>query len=321
MKIFLLLTVLSINAIAQQKKNNYFNQTPPGNTPKIFAAGIISDEFGNRDMAISPLGDELFYTLQFQSGRGFSTILQSKKVNGKWTQPEVATFCGKYNDLEPAFSPDGSKLYFVSSRPTSGVANKDFDIWYVTKMNGVWNTPINPGMPVNTNEDEYYPSITKTGNVYFTRAVQGREEDIMLCEFKNNQYDTAVSLPDEINSGGDEFNAFVDPDEKFIIFTGYKRKGAYAAGDLYISKKNERGEWTEAIDLGNVINQPGLNYCPYISPDKKYFFFTSNRGGVKAPFAEQQNVKSLYSKMHSTLNGADNIYWMEAKTIIEINNK
>ena len=72
----------------------------------------------------------------------------------------------------------------------------------------------------------------------------------------------------------------------------------------------------EAVDLGNSINKPGLNYCPYISPDKKYFFFTSNRGGVKAPFAEKQNAKSLYSKMHSSLNGADNIYWMEAKKII-----
>lgn len=317
MRIFLLLILFSMKVVAQQKENSYFNQTLPGDTPQIFAAGIISDEFGNRDMAISPSGDELFYTLQFQSGRGFSTIMHTKKINGKWIQPEVAAFCGKYNDLEPAFFRDGSKLYFASSRPLSGVANKDYDIWHVTKINGVWGNAINMGTPVNTTEDEYYPSIAKTGNIYFTRAVQGREEDIMLCKFKNNQYDTAVNLPDVINSVGDEFNAFVDPDEKFILFTGYKRKGAYAAGDLYISKKNEKGEWMEATDLGNVINQPGLNYCPYISPDKKYFFFTSSRGAVKIPFAEQQNSKSLYNKMHSPLNGADNIYWMEAKIILD----
>jgi Tol biopolymer transport system component len=306
-----------MNVLAQQKTNNYFNQSLPGNAPEIFAAGIISDEFGNRDMAISPLGDELFYTMQFQSGRGFSAIMHSKKINGQWTQPEVATFCGHYNDLEPAFSPDGSKLYFVSSRPVNGVANKDYDIWYVTKTNGEWGNETHMGAPVNTTEDEYYPSLTKTGNIYFTRAVQGREEDIMMCQFKNNQYDTAVSLPDVINSAGDEFNAFVDPDEKFILFTGYKRKGAYATGDLYISKKQEKGEWVEAVDLGNVINQPGLNYCPYISPDKKYFFFTSNFSAVKVPFAKKQNANELYKQMHSTLNGADNIYWMEAKTILE----
>jgi hypothetical protein len=147
--------------------------------------------------------------------------------------------------------------------------------------------------------------------------VEGREEDIMMCRFRNNQYDTAVSLPDVINSVGDEFNAFVDPDEKFMLFTGYKRKGSYAAGDFYISRKNEKGEWMEATDLGNVINQPGINYCPYITPDKKYFFFTSNRGAVKTPFTKKQNAKSLHKQMHSVLNGADNIYWMDAKAILE----
>jgi Tol biopolymer transport system component len=298
---------------AQQKVNAFYNQPLPADTPVIFAAGLISDEFGNRDMAISPLGDELFYTLQFQSGRGFSTIMHCKKINGEWTKPEVASFCGQYNDMEPAFSPDGSKLYFVSSRPVKGAANKDYDIWYVTKTSGMWGSSVNPGLPISTGEDEFYPSVAKTANIYFTRAVQGREEDIMMCRYQNNHYDTAVSLPDVINSAGDEFNAFVDPYEKFILFTGYKRKGAYAAGDLYISKKNEKGEWTDAVDLGNVINQPGLNYCPYISPDKKYFFFTSNRGEIRAPFEEKQTAKLLYSKMHSFLNGADNIYWMEAK--------
>ena len=316
MKIFLLLMLFSCRLTAQQNVNAFFNQPLPVDTPVIFAAGTISDEYGNRDMAISPVGDELFYTLQFQSGRGFSTIMHCRKINGEWTKPEVAIFCGKYNDMEPAFSPDGTKLYFASSRPISGDANKDYDIWYVTKTNETWSNPVNVGLPVNTSEDEFYPSVTKTGNIYFTRTVQGREEDIVMCRFKNNEYDTAVSLPDVINSTGDEFNAFVDPDEKFMLFTGYKRKGSYAAGDLYISKKNEKGEWMEAVDAGNSINKPGLNYCPYISPDKKYFFFTSNHGGVKAPFAEKQNAKSLYSKMHSSLNGADNIYWMEAKKII-----
>lgn len=311
------MTLLSVNVSAQQKANDYFNQPLPGNVPEIFAGGIISDEFGNRDMAISPSGDELFYTLQFQGGRGFSTIMHSKKINKKWTQPEVASFCGKYNDMEPSFSSDGSKLYFVSSRPLHDTVNKDYNIWYVVKANGAWGNPTNMGAPVNTAEDEYYPSVTRTGNIYFTRAIQGREEDIVMCKLQKDKYDTAVSLPDAVNSVGDEFNAFVDPDEKFILFTGYKRKGAYAAGNLYISNKNEKGEWMEAVDLGGVINQPGINYCPYITPDKKYFFFTSNRGSVKVPFAEKQNIQSLHKQMYSPLNGADNIYWMEAKVILQ----
>jgi hypothetical protein len=155
--------------------------------------------------------------------------------------------------------------------------------------------------------------VTKNGNIYFTRAVKGREEDIRVCKFQN----TAVALPDAIDSAGDEFNSFVDPDEKFIIFTGYKRKDAFSIGDIYISKRDENGSWQEAANLGNSINQPGLNYCPYISPDKKYFFFTSNRStNMKAPFSERQNKKSLYLKMRSILNGSDNIYWTSADLLL-----
>ncbi|MFZ1800114.1 MAG: hypothetical protein WAU24_09660 [Chitinophagaceae bacterium] len=45
-----------------QNSNIFFNSNSPGDLPQLFAPGIVSDEFGNRDMAISPAGDELFYT-------------------------------------------------------------------------------------------------------------------------------------------------------------------------------------------------------------------------------------------------------------------
>ena len=94
-----LLTPVLLNA---QINNPYFNQSLPGNKAVLFAPNIISDEFGNRDMAISPKGDEIFYTMQYNYGM-LSTILYSKKINGKWSLPQVADFCGQYKDLEPCF--------------------------------------------------------------------------------------------------------------------------------------------------------------------------------------------------------------------------
>jgi Tol biopolymer transport system component len=295
----------------------YFDQPAPGNTPVLFAPGIVSDEYGNRDMAISPGGDELFYTVQYRGGFAFSVIMYSKKVNGKWTSPEVASFSGQYNDEEPAFSPDGKKLYFSSNRPVMGTEKKDYDIWFITKEKGSWGEPQNIGGAVNTSKDEFYPSIAKSGNIYFTRQMEGKDEDIVMCRYNNNnKYDTAVSLPDAINTKGAEFNAFVDPDEQFIFFTGYKRKGNIGTGDLFISRRNSNGAWEEARNLGDKINGAGNTYCPYVSPDKKYFFFTSSRGIFKTPFEKKQDLKGLKSFMNSPWNGWDNIYWVEAKEII-----
>jgi Tol biopolymer transport system component len=61
--------------------------------------------------------------------------------------------------------------------------------------------------------------------------------------------------------------------------------------DLYISFKKEDGSWTKLKNMGNKINSPETDYCPMLSPDGKYFFFTSKRSG----------------------NG--DIYWVDAKII------
>lgn len=311
-----------INSHAQQSKNtsfnnSYFNQPLPADTPVVFAPNVISNELSNRDMAISPKGDELFYTIQY--GRGLiSVIMHSKKTNGKWSTPDVASFSGMYNDLEPAFSYDGTKLYFVSNRSLNNEhKTKDYDIWFVTKQNGEWVNQQNVGAPVNSEKDEFYPSLTKHGDIYFTRAVDAREEDILFCKFNNGKYEEVQALPDAINSVNDEFNAFIDPDEQFIIFSVYGRKDDNGGGDLYISKKNEKGEWMQAVNLNVPVNSKYLDYCPYITPDKKYFFFISNRHDIKLPFHKNQNIESLQTLLHSPLNGYDNIYWMNAEAILK----
>jgi Tol biopolymer transport system component len=315
MKYFLLMAMMITTCLGYSQNKIYFDQDP-ADTPEIFAPGIISDQYGNRDIAISPNTDELFYTLQYSRGL-ISTILYSQRINGKWTTPEVASFSGLYNDLEPAFSPDGSKLYFVSNRPLDQTGNKkDYDIWYVTKENGKWQHVINAGTFINSEKDEFYPSVTKSGNIYFTRSAEGREEDIFLCRFTDGKYAVAEAMSDSVNSTSDEFNAFVDPDEAFIIFSSFGRKDDMGNGDLYISK-NIQGAWRNAIHLSAPINSTALDYCPYVSPDKKYFFFTSGRHDIKIPFEKQQGISSLRSLLQSPLNGYDNIYWLKADKVFD----
>ena len=50
-------------------------------------------------------------------------------------------------------------------------------------------------------------------------------------------------------------------------------------GDLYLSfREGDRG-WSEPRDLGEPINSPSLEICSIVSPDGKYLFFLSARGG------------------------------------------
>lgn len=283
--------------------------------PLIFASGFISDGLDNRDFTISPDGNELYFTIQH---RIQSVIMRSVKKGQTWSEPEVAFFSGRFNDLEASFSPDGGRIYFSSNRPLSdtGTLTKDFDIWCVEKKEDKWTGPFNLGTVVNTSKDEFYPSVAKSGNLYFTCDNGKTREDLFVSTYQSGQYFAPVALPETVNSEGFDFNAFIDPDESFIIFTSYKRKDDKGGGDLYISKK-AGGNWLPAKHLGG-INSTAIDYCPYVSPDKRYFFFTSKRMAGAANRKTTVTAKELKKKLTSAGNGSDDIYVMDFDVIEQV---
>lgn len=293
----------------------YFNlQFPAGSKPAIFGPGVISDGLSNRDMAISPSNNELFYTLQY--GTQFNAILYCKKVKNLWSKPVIAWFSGKYGDLEPAFSPDGNRLYFTSNRPLTdtGKETKDFDIWYIDKKENKWGEPLNMGPVINTTKDEFYASVTKNRNLYFTRDNDSSKDDIFFAAYNNGVYATPVALGDEINSKGYDFNSFTDPDEKYIIFSSYKRNDDMGGGDLYISiMKN--GHWTPAVNMGSRINSVSLDYSPFVSFDKKYFFFSSRRSLIKFTPGKMVKLPDVQKSLLGYGNGTEDIYIMSASIL------
>ncbi len=296
--------------------DDYLKQALPGDVPKIFAPGLISDGFANRDFTISPAGDEIFFTVQQLNI--VSVVMNSTKKNGKWSAPVVAPFSGIYNDLEASFTVDGKRLFFSSNRPMStDDSTSDYNIWYTEKKNDLWSEPVSLDSVVNSEKDEFYPSIANNGNLYFTTQIEtGKgKEDIVVCEFKDGHYLPPASLSEAINSNGYEFNAFVDPGEQYILFTAYGRQDDMGRGDLYLSIKRD-DQWQPAVNLAK-INSTSLDYCPFVTWDKKYLFFTSSKASYKSPFNKRQSMMDLKKGLSNPGNGLDDIYWVRFDTILD----
>lgn len=303
---------------AQPANHVKFNFALVPESARIFGEGIISTDMYERDMAISPDGKEMFYTIVSPLNTFSAIIYLQKDEKNNWSRPEVASFSGEYSDMEPAFTTDGKKLFFVSNRPLSGDSAKDFDIWYVEKANGKWVHPVNIGKPVNTDANEFYPSIATNGNLYFTAEYKiGKgKEDIYIAKWGNGKYGDPVSLDSAVNSSLYEFNAFVSPDEQFIIFSSFGRSDDKGKGDLYISKKDASGKWTPAKNMG-AVNSDRLDYCPFVSFDKKIFFFSSDRSSLKGTFVgSPATYQSLVDQRNSILNGQSNIYWISLDKVL-----
>ena len=311
MKLFSLIILICTSQFSVAQESIQFINS---DSPHVFAPGVISDGFANRDMAISPDGNDLFYTIQWYFGL-YSVILHAHKINNQWSKPDTAWFSGRYNDMEPAFSPDGNRLFFSSNRPLKMADTvKDYDIWYLQKKGNRWEGPVNLGTAVNSDKDEFYPSLTKSGNLYFTRNNDDRGDDIFISVVKDGTFSPAQTLPDAVNSKQDDFNAFIDPDEKFIIFSSYKRKDDLGRGDLYFALRKD-SIWHPAVHFENRINSTALDYSPFVSPDHKYFFFTSKRQLIKFPFPEPKTGSQVRNALNSYGNGFEDIYIMDFKAL------
>lgn len=272
-----------------------------------------------RDIAISPNGNEVSFTAQSVMGN-LSTIMVSKKNGESWNEPKIASFSGKYFDLEPFFSHDGLKLYFVSTRPLDQTSTeaKDFDIWYVERktLNAEWSAPKNMGSPINTEHNEFYPSIANNGNFYFTRdnPTLNNKDDIYVSVYKRGSYQKPQALPNTINTESYEFNAFIAPDETYLLFGGYNRKDGFGSGDIYISYNTQEG-WNQAKNLGVKLNSNKWDYCPFVH--KGILYFTSKRDNTKVTVDNPYITKDLIEEFNKYENGLSRLYAIPVKIIID----
>ena len=284
---------------------------------KPFPALKMLSNFQNvRDFTISKNQDEIYFTIQNPT-EDRAVIAVIKKNKKSWSEPEMTSFSGNFRNIEPFLTQDGLRLYFASNRSINDTTTKakDYDIWYVERkdLKSEWSKPINVGAPVNSINDEFYPCVTLNGNLYFTSdAIKTLgKDDILVCKWDGKQYTEPENLGMNINSPGYEFNAFVSPNEEFIIYTCYGRPDGLGSGDLYISYKNNTGNWDEPKNLGKTINSKQMDYCPFYDITTQTLYFTSKRTAVIEKIFT--NLQEFETEISMYENGLSRIYKLNIK--------
>jgi Tol biopolymer transport system component len=283
----------------------------PVPAPIVFGEGTISTSDDEMDTALTPDGKSVYFTKN-HFGQRLGVILRSDFAGGRWSEPVVAPFSGRFTDYDPFITADGARLFFVSNRPTTGASRKDFDLWYVDKRGASWSEPIRVSDVVNSAQDEFYPTVSADGTLYFsaTRPDSLGRSDIYRSRWQNGSYQPPENLGAGVNSAATEVDSYVAPDQSFIVFAGFGRPDDMGNGDLYISE-HVNGSWTAARHLGAGINSTAREYCPAASPDGKYFFFTSFRGFGESVPDHPLTYRELRAGLDGVLNGWGNVYQID----------
>tara|TARA_B110001450_G_scaffold79407_1_gene75316 strand:- start:112 stop:1749 length:1638 start_codon:yes stop_codon:yes gene_type:complete len=152
-------------------------------------------------------------------------------------------------------------------------------------------TPINLGGSINTEQPEYFPSITADDStLMFTRRVNdilatgGKQEDIFVSKRNsNNNWSKSYLVSNAINSEYNEGAPTFSSDGQYIIFVGCEtgakgdyqygrdRKG-YGSCDLFYSQNNGTN-WSKPVNLGPKINSKHWETQPSFASDGKTLYF------------------------------------------------
>ncbi len=253
-------------------RGSYLGQKPPGMTPEIFAPGIVSTEKAwEAAISFSPDGQELLFTRREDIQGSENRILSMVLKDGKWTAPKLAPFARDITEYEAFISPDGTKVFYNSDRAKPQNGQAVGEIWYSEKTGSGWSEgnylseTINKGWVM-------FITAARNNNLYFT-AGYNQKFGVYKSEFVNGVYQEPILLPQEVNYNRGA-HPFIAPDESYLIFDAQPE--GMGKSQLYVSFKNDKGNWTKAVKFDETINKTQTENIPNVSPDGKYFFFHRN---------------------------------------------
>lgn len=146
----------------------------------------------------------------------------------------ISTIVHNGFDSQPALSPDGTRLVYVSDRE-GGEGN--LDLWVCDRRSDLdWEVPVQLSSKVNSEGDEITPFFLSNDSLIYASDGYGGKGgfDLFLVVLRDGVWQDPLPL-DWFNSEFNESDPAMLPDRSFVFSTD--RPGGAGMLDLWISKK------------------------------------------------------------------------------------
>lgn len=228
----------------------------------------------------------------------------------------------KYNEYGAVISADESVIVFTARRDNSiggkidPMLNENFEDLYISykQPNGQWSPAENLGKNVNSDDHDAVSAISADGQkfiIYLGRENNGG--DLYESVLVGSEWSKPESLGKNVNTKDwHESSACYSPDGNTIYFVSNK-PGGKGGHDIYVTHKDEKEKWGEAVNIGSVINTKYDEEGVYMHPDGKTLYFSSqghsSMGGYdifKTVYDETTKTWSAPENLGYPVNSADN---------------
>lgn len=200
-----------------------------------------------------------------------------------------------HTEYNPVVSADENILAFTALRSNDpGRSNTSTEQILIANRNaGVWTAPT--VIPISTEYNVGTAGISPDGQKMLIFMGSAADPgNIFVINKTGDTWSKPALVTNTLNSKYLESTASITPDGKIIYFAS-DRLGGLGGMDIYKIEQQANGSWGQPVNLGAPINTKDNEDAPYIHPDKKTLFFTSDghntMGGRDIFFSKLVNNK------------------------------
>lgn len=182
----------------------------------------------------------------------------------------------QFPDYSPVISVDESTIIFTSRRSgEKGIDGQAYEDILISekKPDGTWSSPRPISPYINTPTNEASISLSADGQTLFIYKDDGGG-NIYQSTFMNGQWMSPVPIGGDVNTRYWETHACISSDGNTLYFVS-DRPGGFGGRDIYSCVRMGNGVWAKPRNMGPTVNTPLDEDSPFIHPDQKTLFFSS----------------------------------------------
>lgn len=275
--------------------NNYFTlgnlQLASGQYEKAKANFIIFSGLKDVSVALQMQSEENVIKADFaiqlmQNPVSFQPINLGENINTE------------FGDYSPTLTADEQVLYYTVRRKrdeyTQCARCPDEEDFYISRRNeGKWTKAVPLGHPINSHDNEGAACISPDGKIFYYTACN-RDDGLGSCDIyfskkEGSKWSSPINCGSPLNSTKWDSQPSIAPDGKTLYFASARGGNK----DIFVSIQNEDGQWSVPQSLGSVINTNKDEMSPFIHPDGKTLYFTSEghlgMGGMDIFYSKKQD--------------------------------
>lgn len=204
----------------------------------------------------------------------FPSVLSSQELWGNVRNCQELNTAS--DEFAPVWNPIQQLLYFNSERSGRSV-------FYIASQNSrsSFSTPAVLNDVLNSKRgNQSYLTISSNGEAYFSMFRLG-EQRSYLSIFRTAVNGSLWNPPTPVEELRDESFAAhpaISRNGSTLVFSS-DRTGGIGETDLWVSRKQTDGNWSQPLNIGDAINSTGNEITPFLAGEDSLFFASDGWGG------------------------------------------